>query len=149
MEQRMSMITLGVSDLKRATEFYEQVVGWQPEAGQEGIAFFDLGGVVFSLYPHEALAKDAGEPFDGKLPGMYKGFALAYNARSRGEVDEVFASLKSKGAKIVKEPEEVFWGGYSGYFEDPDGYRWEVAHNPFWEIASDGRVVLHPEEGAE
>lgn len=149
MEQRMSMITLGVADLARATAFYETVLGWNPEPGQEGIAFFDLGGVVLALYPYEALAEDFGEAFGGNPAGGNQGFALAYNTRTREEVDEIFTRLSANGVKIVKAPQEVFWGGYSGYFEDPEGYRWEVAHNPFWRIDAAGRVVLHPNENIE
>ena len=134
----------GVADLERAIDFYEGVLGWKAEPDQEGVAFFDLGGVVLSLYPHAELAKDAGDGFAGAPSGPYKGFALAHNARSREEVDEIFARLEGRGATIVKAPEDAFWGGYSGYFEDSEGYRWEVAYNPYWAVDDDGRVVLHP-----
>lgn len=142
LEPRITLVTLGVSDLDRAKAFYENVVGWRAADGPPGIVFFDLGGLVFSLYPFDELAKD-----HGGSPGQHAsaGFALAYNARSRTEVDEIFASLSEKGAAIVKQPEEVFWGGYSGYFEDPDGHKWEVAHNPFWTIGEDGRVSMTAE----
>ena len=99
-------------------------------------------GHVFSLYPHESLAEDMRSKAGPR--GEYEGFALAYNARSRSEVDAIFARLGAKGATIVKPPAEAFWGGYSGYFADPDGHRWEVAHNPFWTIGADGRVSLTP-----
>lgn len=139
MEPRISLITLGVSDLERAKAFYENVVGWKAADGPPGIVFFDLGGVIFSLYPFDDLAKDHGGQASVGPPG---GFALAHNARSREEVDEIFARLRESGAEIVKEPEEVFWGGYSGYFADPDGHKWEVAHNPFWTILEDGRIDI-------
>ena len=141
MEQRVSMITLGVADLGRAKAFYEDVVGWKAAPGPPEIAFFDLGGLVFSLYPHADLAKDRNAPLDGGGTG-YEGFALAHNARSKAAVDSIFAQLKDRGATIVKEPEEVFWGGYSGYFSDLDGHCWEVAYNPYWTIGEDGRVSM-------
>lgn len=135
----MSLVTLGVSDLARAKEFYENVVGWKAADGPPGIVFFDLGGLIFALYPFDELTKDY-----GGTPGSNtsSGFTLAHNARSREEVDEIFLRLKERGAEIVKNPEEVFWGGYSGYFADPDGHKWEVAHNPFWTILEDGRVAM-------
>ena len=142
MEQRLSMITLGVADLERAVAFYENVVGWKAAPSPPGIAFFDLGGLVFSLYPHDDMAKDmnAADGDSGDL--AYQGFALAHNARSKEEVDSIFSRLKDTGATIVKEPEDVFWGGYSGYFSDPDGHSWEVAYNPHWVIRKDGRVSM-------
>ena len=135
------MITLGVADLEESKLFYEQVVGWNSAHGPEGIAFFDLGGMVLSLYPHADLIKDmnaGGSSHDS----AYHGFALAHNARSKEEVDSIFSKLKANGAMIIKEPEEVFWGGYSGYFADPDGHPWEVAFNPFWSILEDGRISM-------
>ncbi len=142
MEQRLSMITLGVADLVRAVAFYENVVGWKAAPGPSEIAFFDLGGVVFSLYPHDDMAKDMNVAADISGDTAYQGFALAHNARSKDEVDSIFSQLKDNGATIVKEPEEVFWGGYSGYFSDPDGHLWEVAYNPHWEIRKDGRISM-------
>lgn len=139
MEPRISLVTLGVKDLARAKTFYEEVVGWKAADGPPGIVFFDLGGLIFSLYPHDNLVKDHGGT---AKTHSSSGFAIAHNARSREEVDAIFASLKEKGATIVKEPEEVFWGGYSGYFEDLDGHKWEVAYNPFWTILEDGRVSM-------
>jgi hypothetical protein len=142
MEQRLSMITLGVADVERAKAFYENVVGWKAALGPPEDAFFDLGGIVFSLYPHEDLAKDMNTDADDSGDISSHGFALAYNARSKEEVDLIFSGLKDDGATIVKEPEEVFWGGYSGYFSDPDGHSWEVAYNPHWTIQKDGRVSM-------
>jgi catechol 2,3-dioxygenase-like lactoylglutathione lyase family enzyme len=142
MEQRLTMITLGVADLTRAVAFYEDVVGWKAAPGPSEIAFFDLGGLVFSLYPHAELAKDLNAALDTSGDTAYQGFALAYNARSKEEVDAIFSQLKDRGATILKQPEEVFWGGYSGYFSDPDGHAWEVAYNPHWTIGEDGRVSM-------
>jgi len=139
MEQRLTMITLGVADLARTTEFYERVVGWKKSPGPPGIAFFDLEGLVFSLYPHGDLAEDIGI---AGASGSYKGFTLAHCARSETEVDDIFARLKRDGAVIVKPPQRASWGGYSGYFSDPDGHNWEVAYNPYWTIRKDGRVAM-------
>ena len=142
MEQRLSMVTLGVADLKRAIAFYEDVVGWKAAPGPPEIAFFDLGGLVFSLYPHADMAKDRNAASGGSGGTGYQGFALAHNDRSKEEVDSIFSRLRERGATILKEPEEVFWGGYSGYFADPDGHAWEVAYNPHWTIGDDGRVSM-------
>ncbi len=142
MEQRLSMIPLGVADLQESKQFYEQVVGWNSAHGPEGIAFFDLGGMVLSLYPHAELIKDMNPGETSNPNSAYHGFALAHNARSKEEVDAIFSRLKAKGATIIKEPEEAFWGGYSGYFRDPDGHPWEVAYNPYWSILEDGRISM-------
>lgn len=140
MEQRMSLITLGVADLPRAVAFYEDALGWKPEPGPPGVVFFDLNGVVFALWPHDDLAKDMGVAADS-VPA-YRGYVLAHNVRSEAEVDAIFTQLETKGARIVKQPQKTFWGGYSGYFSDPDGHTWEIAHNPFWTIRKDGRVSM-------
>ncbi len=142
MEQRLSMITLGVADLETSKQFYEQVVGWNSAHGPDGIAFFDLGGIILSLYPHADLSKDMNGGEASSSNSAYHGFALAHNARSKDEVDGIFSRLKANGATIIKEPEEAFWGGYSGYFSDPDGHPWEVAFNPFWSILEDGRISM-------
>ena len=143
MEQRISLLTLGVADLERAVAFYENVVGWKAEPSPPGVAFFDLNGLVFALWPHAALAKDMGMVADSAP--AYRGYAPAHNARGEQEVDAIFARLKQNGAKIVKEPQKTFWGGYSGYFSDPDGHTWEIAYNPFWTIHQDGRVSMKKE----
>ena len=143
MEPRVSLVTLGVADLERAVAFYRDVVGWQPAPSPPEIAFFDLNGVVFSLFPNDELAKDMSA--DGTRAAAYAGFALAHNVRSAAEVDEIFRRLKANGATVLKEPQEVFWGGYSGYFADPDGHPWEVAYNPYWTIREDGRISMGKE----
>ena len=143
MEQRISLITLGVADLRRAVSFYENALGWKPEASPAGVVFFDLNGLVFALWPHADMSQDLGLGAEN-LPA-YRGSALAYNARSETEVDAVFERLKAHGANILKPPHKTFWGGYSGYFCDPDGHVWEVAHNPFWTVRTDGRVSMKQE----
>jgi catechol 2,3-dioxygenase-like lactoylglutathione lyase family enzyme len=142
MEQRLSLITLGVADLARATRFYEDVIGWKKVEGPEGVSFFDLNGLVFALWPHAELAKDMAIAEEA-LP-HFRGTSLAYNARSEDEVNRIFADLKARGATIVKEPQRVFWGGYAGYFADIDGHHWEVAFNPFWTVRADGRLSMTP-----
>lgn len=140
MDQRLSLITLGVADLGRARAFYEGVLGWSRVNEDEGVAFYNVGGPVLALFEHAELGKDMG--VDGSAPsGPYGGFSLALNLRGRVEVDALFAELEGKGVTIVKRPHEVFWGGYSGYFADVDGHAWEVAHNPFWQLDEQGRPV--------
>ena len=146
MEPRMSLVTLGVSDLERAIGFYRDVVGWEPSSLGEDVAFFDLGGMILGLWPHRELAADEGMP-DAEL-SPYHGFSIAYNARSRDEVDAIFARLTAGGARIAKPPVETDWGGYSGYFADPDDHVWEVAWNPFWSVGADGRISLQPGEAS-
>ncbi len=143
MDRRVSLITLGVADLERAVAFYRDVVGWAPSRELIDVAFFDLGGVVLSLWPHASLAAELGLVPD---LGPYHGSTLAHNVASRGDVDAIFDGLRARGATIPKAPAATEWGGYSGYFEDPDGHRWEVAHNPAWPLDADGRVVLTAED---
>jgi catechol 2,3-dioxygenase-like lactoylglutathione lyase family enzyme len=143
MEQRISLVTLGVADLQRAVAFYENALGWKAEASPPGVVFFDLNGFVFALWPHTDMAHDLGVAAE-TLPA-YRGSALAYNARSEAEVDAVFDRLKAHGANILKPPHKTFWGGYSGYFCDPDSHVWEIAHNPFWTVRADGRISMKQE----
>jgi len=139
MEQRLSLITLGVADLKRARHFYEEGLGWTRGNRQDDVAFYQAGGMVVALWARGDLAADA--KLDEKGSG-FRGMALAYNARSRGEVDAVMAEAARAGATIPKAAGQTPWGGYAGYFADPDGHLWEVAHNPFWTIEADGSVTL-------
>jgi uncharacterized protein len=139
MEQRLSLITLGVVDLNRSREFYERL-GWRRAmANTEGIVFFQTGGMALALYPRIELAKDAKIPPDGQ---GFSGITLAYNTRSRQEVDSVLAAAQTAGAKLQKPAEEAFWGGYSGYFSDLDGFLWEVAWNPTFPILEDGSIRI-------
>ena len=139
MEQRVSLITLGVADLARSREFYERL-GWRRSmANAEGIVFFQTGGMALGLYPRHELAKDANISARGD---GFRGISLAYNARTRAEVDSVLNEAEAAGAKLVKPAQEAFWGGYSGYFSDPDGFLWEVAWNPSFPIAADGSIRI-------
>ena len=141
MQPRISLITLAVTDLERAKSFYEETLGWPSAPSPPGIVFFDLNGLILSLYPHADLVQDYGGE---ECPANSSGFTLAHNVGSATEVDALFARLRSHGATILKPPQKAFWGGYSGYFQDPDGHRWEIAHNPFWTIMSDGRISMQP-----
>ena len=145
MEQRLSLVTLGVADLERARRFYEDGLGWRRGNNHPEVAFYQLGGMVLALWGREALAQDAHLPGPGSSFG---GIALAYNARSREEVDAVLAEAEAAGATILKPAEDASWGGYTGYFADPDGHPWEVAWNPEWTIAADGSVRLGKRSGA-
>lgn len=138
MEQRLSLVTLGVADLERSCRFYEGGLGWKRGNDNPDVAFFQMPGAIFALWSRTALAADAHVADTGGFGGV----ALAYNARSKAEVDVVLAEARTAGATILKSPEDVFWGGYSGYFADPDGHVWEVAWNPFWSIDGEGRVSL-------
>jgi hypothetical protein len=141
MEQRVSLITLGVEDLARSVAFYERL-GWQRSARKaEGVAFFQAGGIVLGLWSREELAKDAGISPEG--PG-FAGICLAYNTRSREEVDAVLAEAAAAGATPVKPGTEAFWGGYVGYFMDPDGHLWEVTWNPGFSLDDAGNLTLPP-----
>lgn len=140
MNQHLHLITLGVEDLGKSRKFYTEILGWKPSsASNEGVVFFQAGGVVLGLYPRDKLAEDALVSPEGS---GFSGTTLAYNARSEVEVDEIIADLKAKGVKIVKEPQKVFWGGYSSYFADPDDYLWEVAYNPFFPYDENGNLKL-------
>ena len=138
MEQRLSLITLGVADLDRARRFYG-ALGWKQGNRDDGVAFYQTPGMIFALWSRASLAGDAGLTDIG---ATFSGIALAYNARSKDEVDAVLAEAEAAGAGILKPAEETFWGGYSGYFADPDGHAWEIAWNPAWPIAEDGSITL-------
>ena len=144
MEQRLSLITLGVANLPRSRRFYEDGLGWTPSsASQDSIVFFQLGGIGLALYGREALAEDAHLAESGPTSG-FGGITLAHNVRTREEVDAVLALAERAGGRILKPAQDVFWGGYSGYFADPDGHPWEVAWNPFAPLAEDGSLQLPP-----
>lgn len=140
MNQHLHLITLGVRDFEISKKFYTETLGWKAsEASNEDVVFIQAGGVVISIFAREKLAEDALVSPDGH---GFSGFTLAYNAQSEAEVDEIIRDLKAKGVTIVKEPQKVFWGGYSSYFADPDGYLWEVAYNPFFPFDEQGNLKL-------
>ncbi|MDF2570016.1 MAG: lactoylglutathione lyase-like lyase [Sporomusa sp.] len=140
MRQKLNIVTLGVHDFVAAVDFYQNGLGWKPSSmSQEKIVFFDLGGVVLALYPRELLADDVGIAHEGQ---GFSGITLAHNAKSKDEVDAVLKQVEGLGAKIVKQAQTVFWGGYSGYFSDLDGYLWEVAWNPYFEFDNKDNLIL-------
>ncbi|OAJ94990.1 VOC family protein [Vibrio bivalvicida] len=141
MEPRVSIITLGVQDLERSYQFYSKLGFPSSKNPEEGIIFFKTGGVCLALYPLDALAKDVSLDMAVVKEG-FSGVTLAHNTRSKQEVDEVLALAVSAGAKLEKPAQDVFWGGYSGYFSDPDGYLWEVAYADFWQFNQDGSLVI-------
>lgn len=131
----LSLVTLGVSDLERAKQFYSNL-GWSAlPLPAEGVAFFKLDGIMLSLFPREELAKDAG--VEDSVPG-FSGISLAHNVGSEAEADAALAHALTCGAKLIKPMQKVFWGGYSGYFADLDGHLWEVAYNPFARFDENG-----------
>jgi uncharacterized protein len=137
-EQRISLITLGVEDLDRSRAFYESLGWWTNAAPDDDVVFFQTGGMIVALWDRARLAEDSGV---ANSPG-WGGVTLAYNVRSPAEVDAVIGEARAAGADIPREPAETFWGGYSGVFLDPDGHPWEVAHNPHWTVHEDGAVTL-------
>lgn len=139
MQPRLTLVTLGVSDVARARAFYEKLGFRASSASQDSVAFFDAGGVVLALFGRAALADDAHVP-DG--PPGFSAVSLAHNCASESEVDRVLAEAIAAGARLLKPAQKVFWGGYSGYFADPDGHLWEVAFNPFWPLDKAGRLQL-------
>jgi hypothetical protein len=143
MDQRVSAITLGVADLGRSRAFYESL-GWSSASKpEEGVVFFQAGGMVLALWGRDDLAEDSKVTDNGGWGGM----ALAYNVRSPAEVDGMIEEARKAGATISREPGETFWGGYNAVFVDLDGHVWEVAHNPFWTLNDDGSISLPKAEG--
>lgn len=134
MQPRLSFVTLGVADLDRSKRFYQDVLGWKPSQDTGGIVMYQLNGVIISLYPQHELMEDA------QVTDEAKGsrFTLAQCLRSPEAVDALFAEMKKKKVTVTKMPKKVFWGGYSGYFADPDGHLWEIAHNPFLRMDAEG-----------
>lgn len=140
MEARVSLITLGVTDLARARRFYE-ALGWEDRSPEDSVAFFQCGGMVVGLWSRAALAEDS-EAVD---TGGWGGVTLAHNVRTREEVDAVLAEVVAAGGEVLRPAADTFYGGYSGIVADPDGHRWEIAHNPFWRITDDGETRIGPE----
>jgi len=140
--QRVTLITLGVDDLARARRFYEGW-GWRPAQVLDDVIFFQMPGAALGLFGRAALAEDQGRPGADLGTGA---MTLAQNFATRAEVDAAFAGALAAGATALKAPHAVFWGGYSGYFADPDGHVWELAMNPFWPLAEDGSLTLPAQE---
>ncbi len=138
MEQRVSLLTLAVDDLGRSRTFYEQL-GWCGQEVQETV-FFQAGGIAVVLWSREKLAADCG--IDDRRAGGFEGIAIAHNVRSKIEVDKILGAAESAGATITRTPAETFYGGYAGVFCDPDGHAWEVAHNPGFELSTDGSIIV-------
>ncbi len=136
--QRVTLITLGVDDLGKSRSFYG-ALGWEPTREQEGVIFYQINGLVLGLFGRTALAEDQGRPDATLETGA---ITLAQNFASVDEVDAAFAMAVSAGATALKKPQQVSWGGYSGYWADPDGHVWEVAMNPYWPLNDDGSLTL-------
>jgi predicted lactoylglutathione lyase len=143
MEQRISLMTLGVADIGRAKAFYERL-GWRGQEVEETV-FFQAGGIAIVLWGRDKLAADCG--LEDGSPAGFGGIAIAHNVRSRAEVDEIIAAAQAAGATVTRPPSETFYGGYAGVFVDPDGHAWEIAHNPGFTLADDGSLTL-PDFGA-
>lgn len=142
MEPRVSLITLGVSDLERSLKFYRDGLGLPTTwTGDRGVVFFQTTGTCLALYPLDKLAEDVGEDWIGEKPARFTGIALAHNVRQKDEVDQILQQAEAAGAKIEKPGQDTFWGGYSGYFSDLDGYLWEVAYGAF-EFNEDGSLQI-------
>jgi hypothetical protein len=139
MEPRLTLVTLGVTDVARSKAFYEALGFVASGFESPDVAFYEAGGVVLALFGRHALAEDAGVTDDGR---GFRGVSLAHNTRSESEVDAVLAHAVASGAKLIKPGQRVFWGGYSGYFTDPDGHLWEVAYNPDFPLDPAGRLQL-------
>ncbi len=142
--QRVTLITLGTDDMERARRFYA-ALGWQPHpSSQDAVTFYQMHGMVLGLFSRAALAADQGRPGADLGTGA---MTLAQNFADRAAVDAAWTAALAAGATALKPPEEVFWGGYSGYYADPDGHVWEIAHNPFWTLADDGGLTLPGRDG--
>lgn len=139
--QHLSLVTLGVADIAAARAFYEALGLVASGFESDGIAFFDMNGTILALFGRDALAHDAGVNGDGE---GFRAASCAFNVGSEADVDAVIAHAEACGARVTKRPERVFWGGYSGYFADPDGHLWEVSYNPMIPLTDDGRLTVPP-----
>ena len=140
MRQKLNLISFGFADVKKSLDFYERGLGWKKsEKSMDDLALFPLGGITLALCPLQELINDTTLEYQ---PSAFSGMTLSYNAKSEKEVDDVLDQVRALGATIVKHAQKVYWGGYSGYFKDPDGYLIEVAHNPFWELDENENLNL-------
>ncbi len=146
---RLNLLTLGVKDMKESLHFYREGLGFDVvvygEESNPDVIFFNNNGTKISLFPIDRLAKDINEQQPPEIGTGFGGITLAYNGKSKQEVDEVFALAEKAGAKVAKQPETVFWGGYSGYFQDPNGYYWEVAYGEMWEFDENEMLIINNE----
>lgn len=140
MQPRLSLVTLGVADVARARAFYERLGFTASSASTTDVTFFSAGGVVLGLFGRDALAADAGVADSG--PATFSGVTLAHNVASEPEVEAALSAAAAAGGRIVKPAQRAFWGGWTGYFADPDGHLWEVAHNPHFPLDASGAIVL-------
>ena len=140
MMPRITLVTLGVADVATSRAFYQRLGFVASPAGNDDVAFFDAKGIALGIFGHDALAHDAHLP--PQAPPEFRGVSLAWHAASEAETDAIIAHAVACGARLVKPPQKVFWGGYSGYFADPDGHLWEVAYNPFFPLDAEGRIKL-------
>lgn len=140
MRQKLHLVTLGVDNFEKSLRFYEEGLGWKrSDKSVDELALFPLGGITLALHPRKALADDTTLSYQ---PTTFSGMTISYNAVSEKEVDEVLEQVEALGATIIKPAQKVYWGGYSGYFKDLDGYLFEVAYNPFWELDENGNLKL-------
>lgn len=140
MQQKLHLITLGVGDFEKSLNFYEKGLGWKKsDKSLDGLALFQLGGIVLALHPRHELAADTTLAYQ---PTEFSGLTISHNVKSEKEVDDLLKQVEKLGGVIVKPAQKVYWGGYSGYFKDLDGYLFEVAHNPFWEMDDQGNLKL-------
>ncbi|MGE7837140.1 VOC family protein [Viridibacillus arvi] len=143
---RLNLVTLGVKDMIKSLRFYRDGLGFEVfvygNDADPDVIFFNNGGTKISLFPIDRLVQDIDEDNPPAISNGFSGFTLAYNGKSKEEIDEIFVLAKKAGAKIVKEPETVFWGGYSGYFQDPNGYYWEVAYGENWEFDENDMLII-------
>ena len=136
---KITILTLGVADLRKSTEFYKNVLDTPPNTSSDGITFIELPGTWLALYPFEKLAEDISPKIQAARSG-FSGVTLAHNARSKDDVISIVRRAESADAQVVKEPQDTFWGGFSGYFADLDGYYWEVAWGPMFEFTENGEM---------
>ncbi len=140
MRQKLHLITLGVDDFQKSLAFYEKGLGWKKsDKSLDGLALFPLGGMVLALHPRQELARDTTLKYQ---PSAFSGLTISYNAKSEKEVDDILTQVAKLGATIIKPAQQVYWGGYSGYFKDLDGYLFEVAYNPFWDLDENDNLML-------
>ena len=140
MRQKVNLITLGTDDFQKSLDFYEKGLGWKKsDKSMDNLALFDLGGIILALHPRQELADDTTLTYQ---PATFSGLTISHNTKSEKEVDDILEQVEKLGGTIVKPAQKVYWGGYSGYFKDLDGYLFEVAYNPFWPLDENDNIKL-------